>query len=100
MANSTLFRSKSQSRKQPNRTNAAGGKTFYQGDEHALCQYVVTGTFANSYYASAKEQLDKVKNLCRNASSDLLARAAVYGHENARMKDVPAFLLAVLAPRS
>lgn len=81
-------------------TNLAGGRAYKFSDEHALCQYVVTGTFNGVFYASAGEQLDKVKALVDGSSNEFVAKAAVYGHETAKMKDVPSYLLAVLAARA
>lgn len=101
MANKQLFKTGT-GRNLPvaDHTNRAGGKAYKFSDEHALCQYVVTGTFGNIYYATAGEQLQKVQELCAGAHNELLAKAAVYGHQNGKMKDVPAYLLAVLAARA
>lgn len=81
-------------------TNEAGGAAFSFPDKLALAQYAVTGTFSNVYYATAEDQLDKVKNLVAKVDSPFIAKLAVYGHESGRMKDVPAFLLAVLHARN
>lgn len=98
MANRTLF---STQRQLPQTTgvNRAGGSAYVFTDEHALCQYVVTGTFQQTYYATAADQLEQVKKLVANVRPELIAKAAVYGHETGRMKDVPAYLLAVLLAR-
>jgi 60 kDa SS-A/Ro ribonucleoprotein len=94
MASKTLFNTKLAPA--ATSTNKAGGQAYNYSDEHKLCQYVVTSTFGNLYYASAQEQLDEVKKLVANVSPQLIAKAAVYGHEVGNMKDVPAFLLASL----
>ncbi len=98
MANRTLFSTKRQL-PQTTGTNAAGGSAYVFTDEHALCQYVVTGTFQQTYYATAADQLEQVKKLVATVRPELIAKAAVYGHETGRMKDVPAYLLAVLLAR-
>jgi 60 kDa SS-A/Ro ribonucleoprotein len=79
--------------------NEAGGKAYSFTDEHALAQYVVTGCFNGTFYASSEEQLDKIKTLATGCSSEFLAKCAVYGHEVASMKDTPAYLLAMLTAR-
>lgn len=99
MVNKTLFKTKRNSVLPANVVNAAGGVAYSLSDEHALCQYVVTGTFNGVFYASAGEQLEKVQTLVKGVDSVLIAQAAVYGHQTAKMKDVPAYLLAVLAAR-
>ncbi len=98
MVNKELFQTQSR-HPSPNAVNQAGGTAFSMGDEHALCQYVATGTFNQTYYASAREQLDVVKKLVEGVSSEVIAKAAVYGRETAKMKDVPSYLMAVLAAR-
>ncbi len=79
--------------------NEAGGKAYSLSDEHALAQYVVTGCFNGTFYATEGEQLEKIKTLAEGCSSEFLAKCAVYGHETAKMKDTPSYLLAVLTAR-
>jgi 60 kDa SS-A/Ro ribonucleoprotein len=98
MANQTLFSTSPARRAKPaNTKNKAGGRAYKLSDAETLAQYVVTSCFNDVYYASAREQLDKVKEVCGNVQPELIAKAAVYGHETGGMKDVPAFLLATLA---
>lgn len=97
MASRTLF--KSVSNKVALSKNEAGGTCYNFNDEHALAQYVVTGCFNDTFYASAGEQLDKVKNLLSGAKSEFIAKLAVYAHESGKMKDMPAYLLAELCNR-
>jgi 60 kDa SS-A/Ro ribonucleoprotein len=101
MANRKLFNSGTSvaPRKQPNTRNKAGGRAYKFEDKHALAQYAVTGTFNNTFYSTAREQLEAVKKLVDKVDSEFLAKLAVYGHCEARMKDVPAYLLATLAAR-
>lgn len=77
--------------------NRAGGKAYKLEDAEALCQYAVTSTFSDVYYAKAEEQLDEVKRICKNVSPELIAKVAVYARERGKMKDTPAFLAAYLA---
>lgn len=82
-----------------NTRNLAGGKAYDTGAEHSLCQYVATGTLNGTFYASEDQHLKTVQALVDKVSPELIAKAAVYGAETAKMKDMPAFLLAVLAAR-
>lgn len=99
MVNRTLFNTTKNYQKY-NTKNAAGGDAYSTSDAEQLCQYVVAGTFGSSYYTGAKEQLEKVKSLVENVDSELVAKAAVYAREQAKMKDTPAYLLAVLVARN
>lgn len=100
MVNKNLFSTSVQSRvPAANTVNEAGGKAYSLTDEAALAQYAVTGTFGNTYYATAETQLATVKNLAAKCSSEFIAKLAVYSRESAHMKDMGAYLLAVLAAR-
>ncbi|MBX3234026.1 MAG: TROVE domain-containing protein [Labilithrix sp.] len=79
--------------------NEAGGKAFAFSPEHALAQYAVTGTFHGTFYADADDQLAKVQELAGAVAPELVAKTAIYCRQNGRMKDVPAFLVALLATR-
>lgn len=96
MANKKLFNSNRGSARATDTVNRAGGRAYKLTDAEKLCQYVVTSTFSDVYYASAGEQLDEVKKVCSKVKPELIAKAAVYGRENGHMKDVPAYLLAHL----
>lgn len=97
--NKNLFKSVGTTVAPANAVNEAGGKAYSLTDEGALAQYVVTGCFNQTYYASAEDQLEKIKELAGKCSSEFIAKCAVYGHETAKMKDTPAYLLALLAAR-
>lgn len=95
--NKTLF--STQKKIKPHDTvNKAGGLAYSLDSEKALCQYVVTCCFNNTYYSSTSELLDELKKIVSGVSSELLAKAAVYARKIG-MKDTPAYLLAVLAAR-
>lgn len=79
--------------------NQAGGTAFSFPDKLALAQFAVTGTFNNVFYANAEDQLESVKALVAKVDSAFIAKLAVYSHESAFMKDMPAYLLAVLHAR-
>lgn len=100
MANKTLF-SNSIVKRTPkaNARNDAGGIAYDTSAEYKIAQYVVTGTFNGTYYASADAHLARMKELAMKANPEFLAKVAVYGHKRGKMKDLPAFCLAVLAAR-
>ncbi len=79
--------------------NEAGGRAYAFSPEHALAQYAATGTFGQTFYAGAEEQLAKVKELAEKVDPRFVARVAVYSREKGMMKDMPAFLAAFLAAK-
>jgi 60 kDa SS-A/Ro ribonucleoprotein len=102
MANLTLFSTLFARRPQTPATdtvNPAGGAAYKRSDKQALAQYVATGCLGGTFYASAQEQLDTVKQLCGSLDPAFVARAAVYARGRGHMKDMPALLLAILAGR-
>lgn len=101
VANKSLFQSVSPARVAPptNAVNAPGGRAYSLSDEAALAQFACTGTFNNTFYNDAASQLATVKELAFKVSPLMLAKTAVYSRETAYMKDMGAFLLAVLLVR-
>jgi 60 kDa SS-A/Ro ribonucleoprotein len=79
--------------------NEAGGRAYARTSAEALAQYVATGCFNATFYAGADAQLERVLQLSKGLAPEFLAKAAVYGRERGRMKDMPALLMAVLASR-
>lgn len=80
-------------------SNEAGGSAYAFSPAHALAQYAMTGTFHGTFYATDKEQLDRVAKLAKAVTPELVAKTAIYCRENGKMKDMPAFLVAHLAAR-
>ncbi len=80
--------------------NRAGGQAYSLDSEEALARYAVTGTFNDTYYVGCNDQLEEVEKLAGKCSSHFIAQLAVYSREEAKMKDVPAYLLAVLVARN
>jgi 60 kDa SS-A/Ro ribonucleoprotein len=80
--------------------NNAGGVAYSLSNQAALAQYAVTGTFQDTFYVGAKDHLKKVEQLAQGCPSDFIAKLAVYSRQHGRMKDMPAYLLAVLASRN
>lgn len=101
MANKSLFNKRGVSRNTPvpNTVNEAGGQAYSLSDKAALAQFAVTGCFNNTYYVNADDQLKQVEQLASKCDSQFIAKLAVYARQNGKMKDMPAYLLAVLAAR-
>jgi 60 kDa SS-A/Ro ribonucleoprotein len=95
MANKCLFKS-APGKNTPNTVNEAGGTAYQLGDESALATYACTGVLYNTYYATAEQQLETVKELYRNVNPEFIAKAAVYARQQGFMKDMPAVLLSFL----
>lgn len=98
MVNKTMFKTTGSKNKRKI-INEAGGKAYSLSDTHALCQLAVTNCFNDVYYSSAQEVLNKVKDIVSKVDSETVAKIAVYSHEQAKMKDMAAYLLAVLVSR-
>ncbi|MGD1915513.1 MAG: TROVE domain-containing protein [Phycisphaerales bacterium] len=98
MANKTLFNSFRGPRPQATDTvNEAGGTAYAMTPEQMLAQYAATGCMNSTFYASAEDQLDTVLDLCGAVSPEFIARVALYCRREGHMKDLPAFLCAVLS---
>jgi 60 kDa SS-A/Ro ribonucleoprotein len=79
--------------------NDAGGVAYKRTDKEALAQYALTGTFGNAFYVTAEVQLDRALDLADKVDDAFVAGLAVYARQFGYMKDMPAFLLAVLCAR-
>jgi 60 kDa SS-A/Ro ribonucleoprotein len=99
MANKGLFKGASPGKSIPktDAVNEAGGVAYAFGPEAALAQYAVTGCLNDTFYASAKDQLETTLKLARECGSEFIAKTAVYARESGFMKDMPALLCAMLA---
>jgi len=80
--------------------NLAGGVAYAMSDRAALAQYLMTGTFSNTFYANAEEDTARILDLAKRLEPEYLAKLAVFARERGFMKDAPALLVAVLAARS
>lgn len=100
MANKNLFKSiAGKLIPQVDGTNNEGAPAYQFTPEHALAQYAMTGCMNSTFYASEKDQLEGVLKLANQVSTEFLARVAVCARETGYMKDLPAFLCAVLSVR-
>lgn len=79
--------------------NEAGGQAFSLSDKESLAQLALTGTFNNTFYTSAEDQLATFKKMAQKCDSRFIAQLAVYARNEAYMKDTPAVLLAILVSR-
>lgn len=80
--------------------NNAGGKAYNLSDKSALATYAVTGTFNQTFYQDPSAHLKDALKLAQSVPVEFLAKVAVYSRTHGYMKDMPAFLLAVLSTRS
>lgn len=98
MANKNLF-SNRKTAPPTNTFNNAGGKAYKMTDKHTLAQIAVTNCFNGTYYVDGSANLQLVKEavLALRHDPEFVARTAIYCRSKAYMKDMPAFLCAVLA---
>lgn len=82
-----------------NSINKAGGRAYEFTPKHALAQYAVTGSFNRTFYAEAEDQFAKVVELCEKVDAEFIAKLAVFSRERGYMKDMPAFLVAMLSTK-
>jgi 60 kDa SS-A/Ro ribonucleoprotein len=81
----------------PDATNHEQAPAYRLTPRQALAQLAATGTFNATFYAEAQEQLAEVLALAWKVEPEFLAKVAVHAAEAGYMKDMPAFLLAVLS---
>lgn len=99
MANRNLFSSVGAYVPEADTRNNAGGRAYAMSPKAALAQMAVTGVFNDTFYVDAKSQLAKAKALASEVDVTFLAKLAVYARKEAHMKDMSAYLAAVLASR-
>lgn len=100
MATKNLFSNGNASAKSVSATNTvnnAGGVAYKLEDKAALAQFVMTGCFNNTYYATDKDQLKTTLELANKVDPKFVAKLAVFARQKGLMKDTPAVLAAVLA---
>ncbi|ARU55364.1 TROVE domain RNA-binding protein [Oleiphilus messinensis] len=97
MANTTIFHTR-RGRAIPaaDAVNQAGGRAYQHTAEQALAQYAMTGCFNQTFYAGAVDQIATVMSYADQVSPEYLAKLAVFARERGYMKDMPAFLTALL----
>ena len=101
MANKDVFSSATPGKTAPaaNAVNNAGGKAYKLTSKQALAQYAVTGTFNDTFYTKAEDQVKTVLTLCGEVEPTFIAKLALYARNSGRMKDMPALLCAHLTTR-
>ena len=81
--------------------NEAGGVAYSRTAKEELAQLAVTCTFSDTYYITAKDQLERmVTELLPKVDSTYIAKLALYSRESGYMKDMPAMFCATLASRA
>jgi len=99
MANKAVFGGAQRGRMAPatNTKNKAGGVAYAFGPEHALAQLACTGTFNDTFYGKAVDQLEGIRKAADQCSPEFIAKCAVYARESGHMKDMPAALAVILS---
>lgn len=77
-------------------TNRAGGRAYKLKAKETLAQYAAVGCFGDTFYTSAKDQLDEIQSVLDQVEPEFVAKCAVYSRKFGYLKDMPAFLLAYL----
>ena len=77
--------------------NQAGGLAYSFTPEHALAQLACTGTFNDTFYGKAVDQLEGIRKAADQCSPLFVAQCAVYAREKGYMKDMPAALAVMLS---
>jgi len=93
MAQQTLFKSMiGKLIPRADAVNEAGGKAYQLSPKAALAQYAATGCLSTTFYASERDQLKTVLNLCAHpqVEPEFIARVAIYARSKGHMKDLPA----------
>lgn len=83
-----------------NISNSEGAPAYALNSRHALAQYAVTGCLNATFYATAEMELADVHRLALAVDPEFVAKTALYARQRGAMKDMPAFLCAVLSVRS
>lgn len=101
MANKNLFKSPGVEAKVPvaDTVNNAGGKAYLFDKKHCIAQIACTNCFNGTFYASAEDSLKLAKDaaLALKEDPEFLAKVALYSREKGYMKDMPSFLVVLLA---
>ncbi len=85
------------SSKVPNAVNSHGSPAYALQDQATLAQYAMTGCFNGTYYCTQEDQLANVMKFAKNCDPKFVAKVAVFAREQGLMKDMPAFLAAMVA---
>ena len=79
--------------------NKQGAPAYSHDADHKLAQLAMSGTFGDIFYQSAETELAEMIKVADLVEPEFLAKTAIYARENGHMKDMPAFMLAVLSSR-
>ncbi len=79
--------------------NHSSAPAYALSPRHQLAQLAATGCLTPTFYASAEDQLDRVRELAQSVDAEFVAKTALFARESGHMKDMPAVLAAALAVR-
>lgn len=96
MANKALFSQPGRHVAAADTTNHAGGKAYSKSDHEKLAQLASTGTFNDTFYVGAADQLKELNALLPKCDYAFIAKTAIYARQVGFMKDMPAYLAAWL----
>ena len=99
MASKKLFSTVNNSVESTDSVNEAGGTAYKLSAKAALAQYICTGCFNNTYYATDKDQLSNVLKFSNEVEPEFLAKLAIYARQKSFMKDSPALLASILCAK-
>lgn len=101
MVNKNLFKSTTPgpAMKPVDAVNEAGGSAYKRTERGLLAQYAATGCLSSTFYASGEDQLKTTIDVASKVDAPFIAKTAIFARESGFMKDMPAFLTAVLAGR-
>jgi len=103
MSNKSLFTNRTSNPVSPtpvaDTVNAAGGDAYASEPKQALAQIAATNCFNGTYYASASDNLNLAREAALKLKNDptFVAKVAMYSRTKGYMKDMPAFLMVMLA---
>ena len=99
MSNRTIFVPNGPNVPVADTTNAAGGKAYKTSDRQNLAQIAATNCFNGTFYVKAEDNLKIAKAAVEALRGDpeFLAKVAVYSRSKSYMKDMPTFIVGMLA---
>ncbi len=99
MANKNVFGAATNQSPAATTTNLAGGLAYELSPKATLSQLAATNCFNGTYYANSQDTYEMAKRAVYALREDqeFIAKTAIYCRDKAYMKDMPAYLCAVLA---
>jgi 60 kDa SS-A/Ro ribonucleoprotein len=85
---------------EPTILNYEGFPAFERTIEERVIQVLTTGSTANTFYVSGKENIEQIVNVCKECEPDFLSKALVYAREEGFTRTAPILGLAVLSTKN